>query len=71
MVGSNGALELVTPPGVGSTLLRRTVFGKNTTLLRSTLLKRVFFDKIEKSNILKRVVVLEIEKSNLLKIVVV
>ena len=43
--------------GVGSTILRNTIFGKNSTLLRSTILKRVIFDKIEKSTILKIVVV--------------
>ena len=57
--------------GVWSTLLRITIFGKTSTLLRSTLLEGVVFDKIETSTLLKIVVVQEIEKSNLLKIVVV
>ena len=39
--------------GVGSTILRSTIFGKNSTLVRSNLLKRVIFDKIENSNIFK------------------
>ena len=39
--------------GVGSTNLRSTIFGKNSTLLRSTLLKRIYFDKIEKSSLFK------------------
>ena len=42
--------------GVGSTILRSTILGKSSTLLRRTLLKRVNFNKIEKSNLLKRVV---------------
>ena len=37
---------VVPGPGVGSTLLRSTLFGENSTPLRSTLLKRVVFDKI-------------------------
>ena len=63
--------NMVTPSGVGITLLRSTNFGKNSTLLRSTLLKTVVFDKIENSTILKILVVQEIEKRALLKIVVV
>ena len=43
--------------GVGSAILRSNIFGKNSTLLRSTLLKRVIFDKIENITLLKRVVV--------------
>ena len=39
--------------GVGSTILRSTIFGKNSTLLRSTLLKRLIFDKIENSSLFK------------------
>ena len=31
--------------GVGSTILRSTIFGKNSTLVRSNLLKRVIFEK--------------------------
>ena len=42
---------------VGSTILRSTIFGKNSTLLRSTLLKGVIFDKIKNSTLLKIVVV--------------
>ena len=64
--GAGGSRE-----GVGSALLRSTLFGKNSTHLRSTLLKRVFFDKTEKSTLLKRVVVRQIEKSNILNRVVV
>ena len=37
--------------GVGITILRITIFGKNSTLLRSTILKRVIFDKIKKSSL--------------------
>ena len=62
---------VVPGPGVGSTLLRSTIFGENSTPLRSTLLKRVVFDKIEKSTILKIVVIREVDKSTLLKRVVV
>ena len=36
--------------------MRSTIFGKKSTLLVSILLKRVVFDKIEKSTLLKRVV---------------
>ena len=43
--------------GVGSTLLRSTIFGKNSILLRINLLEKVILDKIEKGNILKRVVI--------------
>ena len=43
--------------GLGNTILRSTLFGKNSTLLRSTLLKRIIFNKIENSTLLKRVVV--------------
>ena len=39
--------------GVGSTILRSTIFGKKSTLLRSTLLKRIIFDKIKKSGLFK------------------
>ena len=39
--------------GVGSTILRSTIFDKNSSLLRSTLLKRVIFDKIERSSLFK------------------
>ena len=34
--------------GVGGTVLRSTIFDKKSTILRSTLLKIVFFEKIEK-----------------------
>ena len=40
-------------PGVGSTLLRSTIFGKKSTLLRSTLLKRVFLIKSKRVLFLK------------------
>ena len=53
--------------GVEINLLRSTLFGKNSTLLRSTLLKMIVFDKIENIILLKRVFVREIEKSTLLK----
>ena len=56
---------------VESTLFRSTIFGKNSTLLSSTLMRRVVFDKIEKSTLLKILVVQEIERSTLLKRVVV
>ena len=62
---------LVTAPVVASTLLRSSIFGKNSTILRSDILKREVFDRIEKSTHLKRVVVREIEKSTILKRVVV
>ena len=54
-------------PGVGSTLLRSTLFFKNSTLLRINLLKTVVFDKTENINLLKIVVVQEIEESNVFK----
>ena len=62
---------LASVPGIGITLLRSTLLGKNGTLLRSTLLKRVVFDQIENSTLLKIVVVREIERSTVLKIIVV
>ena len=67
VAGSGKGLEA----GVGSNLLGSTLFGKNSTLLRITLLKRVFFDKIENSNIFKIVGVREIEIIAPLKRVVV
>ena len=62
-------MTLVRRSGAGSTLLRSTIFGKKSNLLRSNILKRVVFVKIEKSTLLKRVVIREIEKNNILKIV--
>ena len=38
---------------VRKAILRSTLFGKNSTLLRSTLLKRGIFDKTEKSILFK------------------
>ena len=43
-------------PGAESNILRSTIVGKMSALLRSTLLKRVVFEKIEKITLLKRVI---------------
>ena len=43
-------------PGLKSNILRSNIFGKMSALLRSTLLKRLVFEKIEKSTILKRLI---------------
>ena len=40
-------------PGVKSNIFRSTIFGKMSALLRGTLLKRVVFEKSEKSTLLK------------------
>ena len=64
--GKMGLRMLGRRPGVGS-----TIFDKNSTILRSTLWKRVVFEKIKKSTLLKILVVQEIERITLLKISVV
>ena len=54
--GGGNRRELTFQAGVGSDIFRSTIFAKNSTLLRSNLLKRVVFDRIEKSPLLKIVV---------------
>ena len=46
--GNINAKDALLGSGVGSTILRSTLFGKNSALLRSNLLKRVIFDKNRK-----------------------